>query len=145
MYGDTEVMRKRAGQLREQASELRSLADSLVGQVETITLAGRAVTDLRGRVSDRAALLRQNAEQHELAAESLQRHVAEVDRLKEAIGDSERVAQQKIAEARNRIARLPDGADGVRVEPAESDRQLDQFEAPAPGHKDWLAVTLPGH
>jgi hypothetical protein len=34
--------------------------------------------------------------------------------------------------------------DGVRRTPTEADRALLAFVPPPPGHKDWLAVDLPG-
>ena len=82
MYGDTTAMRKRAGQLREQGTDVRALADRLVAQVDGLSWTGRAAVDMRARIQDRAALLRDCASQHENAAESLERHVAEIDRLR---------------------------------------------------------------
>lgn len=124
MYGDTAVMRRRATQLREQGSDIRSLADRLVGQLETLDWTGRAATDMRGRIRDRAAHLRECAEQHENAAEALERHLDEVDRLKDAIAEAERRAGSLVADDPH---------------PAR-----DRFTPPPAGHKDWLAVTLTG-
>ena len=97
----------------------------------------------------RAAHLRDCASRHEGAAESLERHLGEVDRLKDAIGATERRAGSLVTDARARIARLgrpddPAGVAGVAGEPTDTDRILDQFVPPQPGHKDWLTVTLPG-
>lgn len=146
MYGDTTVMRKRAAQLREQGSDIRALADRLVAQVEAIEWTGRAAVELRARVTDRAGHLRECAEQHENAAEALERHLAEVDRLKEAIADVERKASSLVADARNRISEVEshDDPDGVRREAADADLLLARFTPPPPGHRDWLAVSLPG-
>ncbi len=36
MYGDTDVMRKHSGRLREQGTEIRALADQLVVQAEAV-------------------------------------------------------------------------------------------------------------
>lgn len=146
MYGDTAAMRRRAGQLREQSTDVRALADRLVAHLESLDWQGRAAADMRSRVQDRAARLRDCASEHENAAESLERHLAEVDRLKEAITGIERKAGSLVADARARIAEIAshDDPDGIRREPTDADRRLDQFVPPPPGHKDWLTVTLPG-
>jgi uncharacterized protein YukE len=121
MYGDTEVMRKHAGRLREQADRIRSMADRLVGQAEGVTWAGRAGDAMRERVRERAARLREAADRHDTAADTLDTHTQLVDELKDSIAETERRA----------TALLEDG-------------ELPRFEPPAHGHKDWLAVTLPG-
>ena len=121
MYGDSEVMRKHADRLREQAGDIRSIADRIVAQAEAVTWAGRAGDDLRERVRDRATRLRQAADRHDAAADSLASHVQLVDELKDAIADNER-----------------------RVTALLQDDSMPSFEPPPPGHKDWLAVTLPG-
>lgn len=146
MYGDTATMRKRAAQLREQGSDVRALADRLVAQLEGLRWEGRAAADLRSRIHDRAAHLRDCAGQHENAAEALEKHLDECDRLKDAISGTERKASSLVADARARIAALRSHTDpaGITREPTDTDRLLDQFVPPEPGHKDWLSVTLPG-
>ena len=121
MYGDTDVMRKHSGRLREQGDEIRAMADQLVAQAEAVTWEGRAGDAMRERVRERAARLREAADRHEVAADTLETHTQLVDELKDSIAETERRA----------TALLEDGA-------------LPRFEPPAPGHKDWLAVTLPG-
>ena len=121
MYGDSDVMRKQVSRLREQADEIRSLADHLVAQAEAVSWTGRAGDAMRERIRERAARLRENADRHEAAAGTLETHTQLVDELKDSIAAKERRA----------TALLEDGA-------------LRQFEPPAPGHKDWLAVSLPG-
>jgi hypothetical protein len=121
MYGDTEVMRKHVGRLREQGVEIRAMADQLVAQAESVSWAGRAGDALRERARDRAARLREAADRHDVSAQTLEVHVQLVDELKDSIAQTER-----------RASALAD--DGV----------LAGFEPPAPGHKDWLAVSLPG-
>lgn len=116
MYGDTEVMRRRAGQLREQCVDLRALADRLVAHTEAVAWPGRAGDALRERIRDRATHLHHAAARHEAAAESLERHLQEVERLKE-----------RIAEAEEQAAGL---------DPAT-------FAAPPPGHRGWLDAALP--
>ncbi|MCB0906628.1 MAG: hypothetical protein KDB63_05860 [Nocardioidaceae bacterium] len=119
MYGDTTVMRRRVTALREQALDLRSLADRLVGQVEAIGWTGRAADAMRARIRERASQLRAVAASHDTAADALEVHLGEVDLVKDAIGDRERRAEALLGEA-------PAG-----------------FEAPPAGHRDWLTVDLP--
>jgi len=116
MYGDTEVMRRRAGQLREQGVDLRALADRLVAQTEAVGWSGRAGEALRERIRDRATHLRRAAARHEAAAEALERHLLEVGRLQERIADAEERASG--------------------LDPAT-------FAAPPSGHRGWLQVALP--
>jgi hypothetical protein len=148
MYGDSDVMRRRADQLREQAVDLRALADHLVAQTEGIGWHGRAADSMRERVRERATHLRAAAAQHDTAADSLGRHVQEVDTVKDAIADTERKATTLVADARTRVARIEaanDVADpAVRRLPDADDQTLAGFTAPPSGHKDWLAVSLPG-
>ncbi len=121
MYGDTDVMRRRATQLREQGVDIRAVADQLVAQTESIGWTGRAAEAMCERVRDRAAHLRAAAARHDGAADSLEKHLLEVDRLKDAIADVERRA--------NALA---------------ADEVVASFAPPPPGHKDWLTVNLPG-
>ncbi|MFN8190874.1 MAG: hypothetical protein U0R78_10645 [Nocardioidaceae bacterium] len=117
MYGDTMVMRRHATALREQALDLRSLADGLVGQVEAIAWTGRAADAMRERIRERAGQLRAVAAGHDAAADALEAHLTEVDLLNDTIAD------------RERRALLGDPPAG--------------FASPPPGHRDWLAVDLP--
>jgi hypothetical protein len=120
MYGDIDVMRRHAGRLREQGMTIRAMADRLVARSEAVTWPGRAGEAMRERVRGHAVGLRETAERHERAADSLDLHVQLVEELKGSIAENERRA----------TALIDDGA-------------LPEFEPPAPGHKDWLAVTLP--
>lgn len=124
MYGDTGAGRKRVAQVREQAADLRALADRLLAQSASVPWQGRAAEAMRARVEERAASLRADAARHETAAESLARHLSEVDSVKETI------------EARqHRAARLL----------ADDDQGRPPASSPPPsGHKDWLTVELPG-
>jgi hypothetical protein len=121
MYGDTEVMRRRAAQLREQGVDIRTMADRIVAQTEGIGWTGRAAESLSHRMRERATHLRDVAARHDGAAESLEAHLLEVERLKDAIAGTERKAAALVADA-----------------------PRDDFTPPPPGHKDWLAVELPG-
>jgi uncharacterized protein YukE len=146
MYGDTEVMRKRAAQLREQGVDIRAMADSLVAQTEAVGWTGRAADSLSDRIRERAAHLRDVARRHDAAADSLETHLLEVDRLKDTIAAAERKAGTLVADARARVARLRDhdGPDDVRRLPAPEDEVLSEFVPPPRGHRDWLTVDLPG-
>jgi hypothetical protein len=147
MYGDSDVMHRRADQLREQAVDLRGLADQLVAQTEGIGWTGRAADSMRERVRERATHLRTAAAEHDTAADSLDRHVQEVVALKDSITDIERKATTLLADARTRVARIEaanDAEPDVRRTPDADDQTLAAFSPPPSGHKDWLAVSLPG-
>lgn len=146
MYGDTSVMRKRVSQLREQGTDIRAMADHLVGQADQISWTGRAADAMRERVRDRAAQLRDCASGHEGAADALEQHLQEVDGAKDAIAQVERKATSLVADARTRVARVEahDDPDGVERRASEEDRQLAAFTPPPSGHRDWLSVELPG-
>src|SRR5688572_5133972 len=99
MYGDTATARKRVLQLREQAGDVRSLADRLVAQAESVPWHGRAAEAMRARVKERAAHLRVVAGHHDTAADSLARHLLEVDLTKEAIESRSHRAARLVEEA----------------------------------------------
>lgn len=121
MYGDTGVMRKRVSDLREQGDDIRATADHLVSRTESIDWSGRAADALRDRVRERATHLRGVATAHDAAADSLERHLLQVDDTKEAIEDAERRARQLV-----------------------SDTEPSSATPPPSGHKDWLAVETSG-
>ena len=122
MYGDTAVIRRRVHQLREQGADIRTRADQLVGRVEEVAWTGRAADALRERIRDRASHLREVAGRHETAADSLERHLGAVENGKHEIA----VAERKIGSL------LADGRAPAGLTP------------PATGHRDWLAVEIPG-
>lgn len=126
MYGDTEAMRRRAAQLREQGIDIRLTADRLVARTEAVAWTGRAADAMRERIRERASHLRDVATRHETAAESLERHLLEVDALKDAIAARERRAGTLVQDA------------------APDDRAVAAFTPPPAGHRDWLTVELPG-
>lgn len=142
MYGETAAMRRRVGQLREQALEIRQLADRLVAQAEAVPWHGRAAESMRLRIKERAAHLREAAGLHETAADSLGRHVHEVDHRQDAIAVIERKASSLVADARARVEDA--GQTDPGAEPAPEDALLLAFVPPPPGHRDWLDVELPG-
>ena len=97
-------MRKRAAQMREQAIDIRAMADQLVAQTESVAWTGRAADAMRERIRDRAAHLRDVAGAHDTAADSLERHLLEVDLLKDEIADTERKTDKLVTDARSRVA-----------------------------------------
>ncbi|WP_193607882.1 hypothetical protein [Nocardioides lijunqiniae] len=148
MYGDTDVLRRRADQLREQAVDVRMLADQLVAQTESLGWTGRAAESMRLRVQERASHLRAVAGAHDTAADSLDRHAQDVTALQDAIAERERTATSLIADARTRVAQVEtanETADAAvrRVADAD-DLALVAVTPPPPGHRDWLTVELPG-
>lgn len=124
MYGDTAAARRRVGQLREQAGDVRALADRLVGQAESVPWHGRAAEAMRHRIKERAAHLRAAAAAHDTAADSLAKHLSDVDDLKDVIEQRQRKATSMLEHG---DVEAPAG-----------------FTPPPDGHKDWLDVTLPG-
>ncbi len=147
MYGDTLVMRRRAAQLREQGDDIRAMAEQLVTHSDEVAWSGRAADAMRERARDRAAHLREAANAHDAAAASLEKHLAECDRLGEAITGIERRAASLVTDAKTRIARIEAQAGDtpdVRPTPTREDQALAAFSPPPAGHKDWLTVELPG-
>ncbi|WP_205472666.1 hypothetical protein [Nocardioides sp. SYSU D00038] len=146
MYGDTTVIRRLATDLRHQATDIRVEADRLVGHAEATRWTGLAADALRRRSRERAADLRRSASLHDDAADALDRHAAEVDRLKELIAAIERRVLAMVAAARERLASLAGLLlDGIRaIAPDPVDELLDRFVPPPHGSKAWLDVDLPG-
>lgn len=158
MYGEPDAMRRRVDQLREQAVDVRSLADRLVAGIEGTGWTGRAAEAMRLRVTERAGHLRDVAGRHDSAADALERHLQQTEAQQEAIAAVERRAETLRAEARTRVAQVRRDADTaadtgvgagtlgavVRLEPDPDDEALLAFDPPPPGHRDWLSVELPG-
>lgn len=146
MYGDTTVIRRLARELRDRATDIRAEADHLVARADGVPWSGLAADALRRRTHQRAAALRRSAGLHDDAADALDRHAAEVDRLKDLIAAIERRAHALVDAARDRLADLGNSlVDGVEhVLPDAGDELLDRFVPPAPGSREWLGVDLPG-
>ena len=143
MYGDTAASRKRVAQLREQSGDIRAAADRLVAQAESVPWHGRAAEAMRTRIKERANHLRVAAGHHETAADSLARHLTEVDTRKDAIESIRHKADSltsDAADAHRRSSRPPTAVG----QPTDEDSTLVAFVPPPAGHKDWLAVELPG-
>ena len=117
MYGDPSAIRRLAGGLRDQAGEVRAEADRLVARTDAAGWLGRGGDALRDRVRERALGLRRSAALHDDAAEALERHAREVDRL-----------QRLIEEVEHRVRRLVGAA---------------PFDPPPRGSLRWLEVEVP--
>jgi len=145
MYGDTAAARKRVAQLREQSGDIRALASRLVSQAEAVPWRGKAADSMRERIKERADHLRTAAGHHETAADSLARHLVEVDRLKDAIETRSHKATSLIEDARTRQSQAAPETDATPTgEATDTDPALLAFDPPPAGHKDWLTVDLPG-
>ena len=146
MYGDPTAIRGLASRLHDQADDLRGQADGLLARAEAVAWRGRAADAMRAHARDRVAALRHTARAHDDAAQALERHAAEVERLQALIAALERRAHQLVTAARERLAGLAAQLlEGVgRLLPDPSDELLARFVAPPSGHRDWLSVDLPG-
>ncbi len=148
MYGDTTAIRALATRLRERADEVRAEADDLAALAARVPWEGLAADAMRHHARDRAGALRRTALLHDDAAEALDRHAREVDRLKDLIAAIER-------KVRHLLDAAVDGAVGGAIggvlgtvrhhllPDALSDRLRD-FDPPLPGSREWLDVDLPG-
>ncbi|WGX97382.1 putative T7SS-secreted protein [Nocardioides sp. L-11A] len=147
MYGDSEVIRRRASQLRDQGADVRSLADQLVARVEGLGWTGRAAEAMRERVTDRASHLRVAADRHAAAADALADHAESVDAVREEIATTQARVTALVADAQARIAAIASRneiSDGPLISPDPLDEALVAFTPPPDGHRDWLAVDVPG-
>jgi phage host-nuclease inhibitor protein Gam len=131
MYGDATAIRRLAGGLREQAGEIRTEADRLVTRTDAAGWLGEAGDALRDRVRERALALRRSAALHDDAAEALERHAHEVERLQRLIEEIERRVHRLVEAARDK---LDDWVTGW----------LDRFEPPPHGSRRWLEIEVPG-
>ena len=126
MYGDTARIRALATDLRERADEIRELADRLAARAERVPWQGLAADAMRYAAQHRVAALRRTAGLHDDAADALDRHAREVDRLKDLIAAIERKARGLLDSACDKVLDLLD------------------FVPPPPGCREWLTVELPG-
>ena len=81
MYGDTTAIRALARRLRERADEIRDLAADLSDHADTVPWSGLAADAMRAHAVTRLCRLMRTAELHDDAAEAVERHAREVDRL----------------------------------------------------------------
>lgn len=138
MYGDTTAIRGLARALRERADEIRDEADRLVTCAETTAWQGLAADAMRRHTQERAAALRRTAGRHDDAAEALDHHAREVDRVKDLIAAIEHRARRLIDAAQDGLAGLAGLVPGTVAD------VLDRFVPPPPGSREWLTVDLPG-
>ena len=147
MYGDSEIIRRRVSQLRDQGADVRALADELVARVDALGWTGRAGDALRERVTDRARHLRIAADRHVGAADALAAHAEAVDDVRESIAAAESRVGTLVADARARIATIAArnaAGEGPRISPDPLDETLAAFVPPPHGHRSWLDVDVPG-
>jgi hypothetical protein len=130
MYGDPTAIRRLASGLRELAGEIRAEADRLVSRTDAIGWLGEAGCALRERVRDRALALRRSAALHDDAADALERHAREVERL-----------QRLIEEIERRVIRFVDAARDKLDDWTAA--WLQRFEPPPRGSRLWLEVEVP--
>ena len=142
MYGDTQVIRGLARTMRTEGSALRSEADGLLARAESVPWSGLAADAMRATVHAQVGGLRRTAALSDDAAEALERHADEVDRLKALIAAIEHRVMTLVAAARDRLAGLVGLVEGVLPDPL--DELLARFDPPPAGHRDWLLVDLPG-
>ncbi|THI95858.1 hypothetical protein E7Z54_18135 [Nocardioides sp.] len=147
MYGDSDRVRHRVSQLRDREADVRAMADQLVARTDALGWAGRAADAMRERIAERATHLRAAADAHVGAADALDRHVQAVEAVKDEIATIEARAADLIADARTRLSAITaqnDRGEGPQITPDPEDEVLAGFVPPAPGHRDWLSVELPG-
>ena len=148
MYGDPDVLRSRVDDLREQAVDVRAMADHLVSKTDDLGWSGRAADAMRRRVAERAGHLRAAAAEHDTAADSLLTHAQEVETLQESIAGIERRFARLVADARARAGSGDDTgddiSDGAGRGSDDADRGLLSVEPPPPGHRDWLDLEVAG-
>ena len=142
MYGDTEAIRGLARTMREEGAALRVEAEALWARAETVAWTGLAADAMRGRVRAQTDALRRTATLSDDAADALDRHAEEVDRLKALIARIEHQVMALVSAARDRMDGLVDLVDAVLPDPV--DELLARFDPPPSGHRDWLLVDLPG-
>ncbi len=148
MYGDTEIIRRRVSEIRDQGADVRALADELVARVDGLGWTGRAAEAMRERVTERAHHLRAAADRHVAAADALADHAEAVDAGKDEIAATQARVAALVADAEGRIAAIEAAAErtgeGPRVTPDPADTALVAFTPPPPGHRAWLDVDVPG-
>lgn len=98
MYGDTTAIRALARRLRERADEIRDLAADLATRTDAVPWTGLAADAMRAHTGVRVGGLRRTARLHDDAAEALERHAREVDRLQELVHDAKDLAEGAVDE-----------------------------------------------
>jgi hypothetical protein len=139
MYGDTEAIRGLARTMRRQAVALRTEAEQLLALADATPWDGVGADAMRLRVRQQTGALRRTAGLADEAANALDAHAGEVDRLKALIAAIERKVTALVEAAKHRLAGLVD-----KVLPDPVDELLARFVPPPSGHRDWLTVEVPG-
>jgi hypothetical protein len=142
MYGDTAVVRALARSMRERAGDLRADAVELAAHAEAVPWSGLAADAMRGLARHHAQGLRACAGAHEAAAEALDRHAREVDRLKDLIAAVEHRACHLLESAAGGLGGLVGHVIPDRV-PDCVDEWAHHFDPPPTGSLAWLDVHLP--
>jgi uncharacterized protein YukE len=146
MYGDASAIRHLAGRLRDRADEIRAAAARLADHIDQAPWHGLAADAMRHHTHAQLAALRETARLHDDAADALDRHAREVQRLQDLIAAIEHKARGLVDSACARLAKA--GGDLVRrvtgAAPDPVDELLAHFRPPPPGHLAWLSVDLPG-
>ena len=93
MYGDTTTIRALARRLHERADEIRDLAADLTTRADGVPWTGLAADAMRAHTGVRVGGLLRTAGLHDDAAEALERHAREVDRLEELLHDAKDLAE----------------------------------------------------
>lgn len=138
MYGDTDVVRALARQVRERGGDIRAEADDLLGRAEQVGWTGLAADAMRRLAQEHAGGLRACAEAHEAAADALVRHAREVDHLKDLIAAIEAKVHRLLDSASSGLADLVG-----HVVPDGLDHWVQRFDPPPSGSRAWLDVHLP--
>jgi hypothetical protein len=138
MYGDTAGIRAQARRMRERAGDIRAEADALLAAAQEVPWTGLAADAMRGLAREHAGGLRSCAGAHEDAADALERHAREVDRVKDLIAAVEHRVLGMFEDAVSGVAGLvghvvPDAVDGW----------VHDFDPPPHGSLAWLDVPLP--
>jgi hypothetical protein len=138
MYGDTAVILALARRMREHGDDLRQEAAELAARAETVPWTGLAADAVRRVAREQAGLLRGCADAHEAAADALDHHAREVDRLKDLIAAIEHRALHLLESASGGLAGLVG-----HVLPDAVDRWAHGFDPPPHGSVAWLDVAVP--
>jgi hypothetical protein len=142
MYGDTTVIRGLARRLRDQGADIRAEAESLAAHAESVSWSGLAADAMRGVARAHAGDLRQCAVRHADAAEALERHAREVDRIEEVIADIERRVDNVLRSAGHALGGFAHALAHVVPDPLE--HWARHFDPPPHGSVEWLDVHVPG-
>jgi ubiquinone biosynthesis protein UbiJ len=129
MYGDTGAVRAWARRLRALAAEIDRDSDDVLARAEGVAWSGVAADAMRASARRLAGELRTCAARHRAAADALDRHAAEVERVQAAIAAIEHRAERVLAHA------AAGGRDAVHW--------ASTFTAPARGSVAWLDVHVP--